>query len=366
LATIISSIKLIKMKKNFKVFTQLKWLLFSGIFLMAINGCKKHDIPVVLNGYQQTNLVSDVDSFGAARIDPTLVNPWGISFSATSPLWISANHTSLSVIYDKDGNTVIPNVTIENGNGAPTGQVFNGTSAFIIPETGKPARFIFCGENGTIDAWNGGTSAIRVADRSGNNAVYKGMVMANDGTGNFLYVANFKKGKIDVFDSTFKFVTNKLFVDHSIPDDFGPFNIRNINGNLYVTYAKHQGPDNEDDKKGPGNGYVDIFNTKGELLSRFASKGALNSPWGIVAATPGFSPYKNAILIGNFGDGRINLFSENGDLIGALKDVTGHDIIIDGLWALENNIHNANPDNLYFTAGPADETHGLFGYISKK
>jgi len=354
-------------KKIFGVVTPTlqTWFIF-GIFLILINGCKKHDIPVVLNGYQQTNLVADIAAYGAARIDPNLVNPWGISFSATSPLWISANHTSVTVIYDKDGNTVIPAVTIQNENGAPTGQVFNGTTGFIIPGTGKPARFIFCGENGTIDAWNGGSMAIQVADRTKNDAVYKGMAMGNDGTGNFLYVTNFKGSKIDVFDSTFKYVTNKPFVDHSIPADYGPFNIRNIKGNLYVTYAKHLAPDNEDDKKGAGNGYVDIFTTNGVLVKRFATKGALNSPWGIVPATAGFTPIPNSILIGNFGDGRINVFAQNGDFMGSLKDVSGHDIIIDGLWAIENNIHNANPDHLYFTAGPADETHGLFGYISKK
>jgi len=344
----------------------LKNFFIAGIFFMTINGCKKHEIPVSLIGYQQTNLVADVEGYGAARIDPNLVNPWGMSFSATSPIWISANGTSVSVIYNKDGMTVIPPVTIQNGNGAPTGQVFNNTTGFVIPETGRPARFIFAGENGTIDAWNGGSSAVQVADRSSEEAVYKGIAMGNDGTGNFLYVANFKGSKVDVFDSIFQYVTGKPFVDHAIPPNYGPFNIRNINGNLYVTYAKHKAPDNEDDQKGKGNGYVDVFNTKGELLSRFASKGALNSPWGIVPAVPGFSPVANAILIGNFGDGRINVYDENGGFMGSLKNVDGHDIIIDGLWAIENNIHNADPEQLYFTAGPADETHGLFGYINKK
>ncbi len=356
------------MKKiTFGVFAPLlKGFLVLGMFFMLMNGCKKHDIPLLLNGYQQTNLVADTEGYGAARIDPSLVNPWGISFSATSPLWISANHTSVSVIYDNDGMTVIPPVTLQNGNGAPTGQVFNGTTGFVIPETGKPARFIFAGEDGTIQAWNGGSAAIQVADRSADEAVYKGIALGNDGTGNFLYLANFKGGTVDVFDSTFQYVTDKPFEDHSIPADYGPFNIRNINGKLYVTYAKHLAPDNEDDQKGKGNGYVDVFNTKGQLLSRFATRGALNSDWGIVPAVPGFSPFPNSILIGNFGDGRINVYGQNGGFIGSLKDVNGHDIIIDGLWALENNIHNANPLQLYFTAGPADETHGLFGYLSKK
>jgi uncharacterized protein (TIGR03118 family) len=261
--------------------------------------------------------------------------------------------------------TKIPPVSIQNGKGSPTGQVFNGTTGFVIPGTNKTARFIFAGEDGTITAWNGGTVATLVADRSHEGAVYKGLAMANDGTGNFLYATNFKESKIDVFDSTFTFITGKPFHDSSIPSDFGPFNIRAINGNLYVTYAKHQAPDNVDDKKGHGNGFVNIFNTKGQFIKRFASRGALNSPWGIVPSGPGSSSISDAILIGNFGDGFINVFTNNGDFAGSLKDDMGNNIAIDGLWAIENNIYTADPEHLYFTAGPANETHGLFGYISK-
>lgn len=362
-------LKLKKMKKALsgEIAPPLKGLFILFVFFMIMNGCKKHELPLpLLDGYHQTNLVADVAGYGAARIDPALVNPWGISFSPTSPLWISANHTSVSVIYDKDGMTVIPPVTIQNGNGAPTGQVFNGTTGFVIPETGKPARFIFCGEDGTITAWNGGPAAVLVADRSNEEAVYKGLAMANDGTGNFLYAADFKGSKIDVFDSTFTYVTDKPFQDASIPGNYGPFNIRNIDGKLYVTYAKHLAPDNEDDQKGAGNGYVDIFSTDGKLIKRFASRGALNSPWGIVPSAAGFTSVSGAILIGNFGDGLINVYTSDGNFVGSLKDSSGHNIAIEGLWAIESNIHNADPQQLYFTAGPADETHGLFGYISKK
>lgn len=344
----------------------LKILFVSSMLLMIASSCKKNEIPpTLLKGYHQINLVADVDGYGAARIDPALVNAWGISFSPTSPLWISAAGTSVSVVYDKNGITRIPPVSIQNGNGSPTGQVFNGTTGFVIPGTNRPARFIFAGEDGTITAWNGGTAAMLVADRSGEGAVYKGLAMANDGTGNFLYATNFKKGQIDVFDSTFTYVTDKPFHDNSIPADYGPFNIRLINGNLYVTYAKHQAPDNIDDKKGHGNGYVNIFDTKGRLIKRFVSRGALNSPWGIVPSIPGSSPIGDAIFIGNFGDGLINVYTNNGDFVGSLKDDMGHNIVIDGLWAIENNIYTANPENIYFTAGPADETHGLFGYLSK-
>lgn len=336
------------------------------VFMIMLVGCKKLNYPPPqVNGFNQTNLVADTAGYGAARIDPALVNPWGISFSPTSPLWISTNHTSSSVIYDKDGLTVIPAVTIASGNGEPTGQVFNGTTGFVIPTNGKPARFIFAGEDGTISAWNGGTAAITVADRSHQEAVYKGLAMATNGKANFLYAANFKRGKIDVFDSTFAFVKHNAFVDKNIPSNYAPFNIRNINGNLFVTYAQRKAPDNEDDQKGAGNGYVDIFNPKGELIQRFASRGALNSPWGIVPAADGFLSEPNTILIGNFGDGRINVYKADGAFVGSLKDKWGHDIIIDGLWALESNVPNADPLRLYFTAGPADESHGLFGYLSK-
>ncbi len=348
------------------VIQPLKGFFILSLVFMTMYGCKKHEFPpLFLDGYHQTNLVSDVAGYGAARLDPNLVNPWGISFSPTSPLWISANHSSSSLIYDKDGMTIIPPVIIQGGNGAPTGQVFNGTSGFVIPENGKPARFIFAGEDGTLSSWNGGPAAITVVDRSHEGAVYKGLAMANDGTGNFLYATNFKERKIDVFDSTFTYVTDKPFWDGAIPADYGPFNIRNIDGKLFVTYAKHKAPDNMDDQKGPGNGYIDIFSANGKLLKRFASRGALNSPWGIVQSVPGSGNIANTLLIGNFGDGHINVYEADGEYVGSLKDKWGHDIVIDGLWALENNIHNADPKQIYFTAGPAEETHGLFGYLSK-
>jgi len=362
------NIKIKKMKKFIVavVAPPLKGIFILSAALMVLNGCKKNEFPPSqLNGYLQTNLVADTAGFGAARIDPGLVNPWGISFSPTSPLWISANHTSLAIVYNKDGMTVIPNVTIQGGNGAPTGTVFNGTTGFVIPANGKPARFIFAGEDGTISGWNGGTAAVTLADRSHEQAVYKGLAMANDGTGNFLYATNFKGSKIDVFDSTFTYVTDKPFQDPGIPGDYGPFNIRNIQGELFVTYAKHKAPDNMDDEAGPGNGYIDIFSPQGVLLKRFASGGALNSPWGIVPAAPGFFNVPNTILIGNFGDGRINVYQADGEYAGTLKDKRHRDIVIDGLWTLENNVPNADPGQLYFTAGPDDESHGLFGYLSK-
>jgi uncharacterized protein (TIGR03118 family) len=337
-----------------------------SMFLLISAGCRKHDVHVVLSGYQKTVLVSDVDGFGAARLDPTLVNAWGIAVVPSGPIWIASNHTSITQVYDKTGATLIPAIPILSGEGAPTGVVFNATTKFVVPNNGKPGRFIFSGEDGTLNAWNGGTFTFKVADESNGKAVYKGLAMGNVGADTFLYATDFHNRKIDVFDKDYNLVSGKAFGDPSIPNDFAPFNIRNIGGWLYVTYAKQKGPDNMDDQKGEGNGFIDIFNANGKLLKRFTSRGALNSPWGIVEASQGFGPIGNAILVGNFGNGRINVFDKEGRYFGQLTDETGHGVEIDGLWSLENNVPGTDPNQLYFTAGPDEESHGVFGYLLKK
>jgi uncharacterized protein (TIGR03118 family) len=347
---------------------------FCTLFILLIfnPGCKKNVLHFLLNGYEQTNLVADTAGFGAAKIDPNLVNAWGVAFVPSGPIWISDNHTGLSTIYDKNGNTLRPPVTIplpgSSSGGSPTGVVFNSTTDFMI-KTGKQSqasRFIFATEDGTIAAWGGGNNAVIVADRSTFMAVYKGIAIANDGSSNFLYATNFSQAKIDVFDRNFNLVSGKHFHDPGIPAGFAPFNIRNINGWLYVTYAK-QKPDHHDDLAGPGNGFVSIFRPDGSLVKRFASQGPLNSPWGIVQAKIGFceESEESPILIGNFGDGRINVFSDDGKFLGPLKD-DGRPISIDGLWSIENDVPTANPNQLFFTAGPAKETHGIFGFLEKR
>ena len=249
--------------------------------------------------------------------------------------------------------------------GAPTGVLFNSTTDF------GGNKFIFAGEDGTIlrhgVRWC--NTAVKVADRSQFNAVYKGITMANDGTANFLYVANFKGGKIDVFDSGFHYVTNKPFIDPTIPAGYAPFNIQKIGENLYVTYAKQKGPDDMDDEAGHGNGYVSVFKANGTFAKRLFSRGDLNSPWGIALAPAGFVADQQAILIGNFGDGKINAFDFTGKHYGELQS-GGHALVIDGLWAIDflnGNKPNtgSSTDWLYFTAGPNDESHGLFGYIHR-
>ena len=340
----------------------IKALLIGLALLSGIYSCKKnHPGPQQRFDISQTNLVADTAGYGAAKIDPALKNAWGIAVNPTGVVWISANHSATSPVYDKTGATLRPPVTIPSVNagdpGAPTGIVFNGSTDF------GGNKFIFAGEDGVITAWAGGNAAVKVADRSTAGAVYKGLAIATDGGASFLYAANFKGKKIAVFDSNFSLVTTKPFADTSIPADFGPFNIQNIGGMLYVTYAKLKGPDNEDDQAGPGNGYVNIFRPDGTLVGRFASTGTLNSPWGITHAPAGFAAPFETILVGNFGDGRINVFSLQGIYIGQLQN-NGQTIGIEGLWALDFLKPNAtNTDPLFFTAGPHDESHGIFGSL---
>jgi uncharacterized protein (TIGR03118 family) len=333
--------------------------------------CKKEVPKVALNGYEQTNLVSDTAGYGAAIIDPGLVNAWGLATAPSGPIWISDNNAGLSTIYSKSGMTLIPPVTIpapdSPAGGTPTGIVFNSTTDFMIwnNKAGQASKFIFATEDGTIAAWGGGKAATIVADHSKDNAVYKGLALTKNGSSNFLYATNFRAATIDVFDGNFNRVSGMHFLDPAIPAGFSPFNISNINGMLYVTYAK-QNAEKHDDVAGHGNGFVSIFRPDGSLVKRFASRGTLNSPWGIVEARIGFwNDSTNVILVGNFGDGRINAFDTQGQFLGQLSD-EGRPISIDGLWSLANNLPTASPDQLFFTAGPAKETHGLFGFLQKR
>ncbi|HEX3385530.1 MAG TPA: TIGR03118 family protein, partial [Mucilaginibacter sp.] len=292
---------------------------------------------------------------------------WGIAAVPNGPIWISANHTGLSVVYDNTGQMKRPPVTIpaamSGQMGAPDGVVFNGTTDF------GGNKFIFASEDGIVTAWSSGNAAVKVADRSSSNTVYKGIALATCNSSNFLYLADFKGNKIDILDKNFNYVTLNGFHDPNIPAGFAPFNIANIGGKLFVAYAKQKGPDNMDDQAGAGNGYVDIFDTNGTFIKRFASQGTLNSPWGVTASPAGFADDKGAILVGNFGDGRINIFDMQGNFEGQLEDTNGQPLAIDGLWGLaflQDNIGGSPNNPLYFTAGPNHEAHGLFGYLKKK
>lgn len=334
------------------------------------------------HGYVQTNLVSDLSGV-AATTDPHLVNAWGITFGPTTPFWISDNGTGFSTLYNGAGTRFPPAsplvVTIPPDAGspadttaAPTGTVFNGTTDFVVAAKGHSAasRFIFATEDGTISGWNpavDGMHAILGADRSADGAVYKGLALAQTAAGNFLYATNFRAGTVDVFDAQFHLVSLAgAFVDPNIPAGYAPFNVRNIGGWLYVTYAK-QNDVKHDDVAGQGHGFLDVFDTSGQLVRRIAQHGVLNSPWGLALAPASFGRFGGDLLVGNFGDGHINAFDPaSGNFRGELRDDHGHALVIDGLWALTfgNGASGGRTDTLYFTAGPDGEQHGLFGAVS--
>jgi len=375
--------------------------------------------------YAQHNLVSD-GAVPADLVDAALVNAWGLVASATSPWWIADNGTGLSTLYNgntgaKLGLTVsvvgAPTGIVFNGGsgfvvtsgaasgparfifateqgtvlgwnptvaatqavvsvaGAPTGVVFNGGTGFVVTSgaASGPARFIFATEQGIVLGWNptvASTQAIVAVDNSAGGAVYKGLAIANTAAGDRLYAANFHAGTVDVFDAAFHPVSAG-FSDAALPPGYAPFGIRNLGGTIYVTYAL-QDADRKDDVAGVGHGFVNAFGTDGHLLRRVTSKGRLNSPWGLALAPADFGQFSGNLLVGNFGDGHINAFDlerfeGNGELQqrGQLHAADGPPIAIDGLWAIAfGNGASAGPTNaLFFTAGPFEEAHGLFGKL---
>jgi uncharacterized protein (TIGR03118 family) len=340
---------------------------------------------IATRSYAQTNLVSDIPGL-AAHTDPNLKNPWGTSVGPGSPIWVSDNHAGVTTLYDGAGNPQPLVVAIpappsagEVAVGAPTGQAFNTfdptSSDFVISENGNsgPAFFLFATEDGTIAGWNPNVDrphAVIAVDRSTATdsagdvgALYKGLALVNTPAGKFLYASNFRFGTVDVFDSHFKLVNS--FTDPTIPAGFAPFGIHNIGGKLFVTFAK-QGPGKEDDAARPGNGFVDVFAPNGDLLQRLVSRGELDSPWAVTLAPPTFGPFGGDILVGNFGNGRINAYDPvSGEFQGKLSGPGGGPIVIDGLWGLRfaPATPGAGPNTLFFTAGLNDEADGLFGTI---
>lgn len=329
--------------------------------------------PQELKDFVQVNLVGDNDEYNPARINPNLINGWGISFPASGPAWVSAEGTGKSLVLNGDGSPVaISPVTIPPAGLAPsshpTGQVFNPTTDFKLPN-GNPARFIFAQAEGGISGWNGGSTAVKKIDDSQEGAAYLGIAIANDRGNNFLYVANFAEGEISVYDKNWAEV-DKPFEDPDLPSGYSPFNIQAIDGKLYVMYAKVD-PEEHEEEKGPGLGYVDIYNPDGSLMKRFISNGQLNAPWGIAKAPMGFwgegSSTSDVYLVGNFGDGHINAYADNGKFLGQLRQ-HGEPIQIEGLWGIAFAPPTSTALNrnwLFFAAGPDDEEHGLFGYIKK-
>jgi uncharacterized protein (TIGR03118 family) len=340
-------------------------------------------LPVVTTAqhYTQTNLVSD--QMGVAAVhDPNLINPWGLTRSATSPWWVSDNNAGVSTLYTGAGAIVPINVTgtvtIPGPKGsdptfvsAPTGIVFNGSPTdFLIG--GVPAHFIFVTEDGTISGWNSGKSAVRVVDHSdggsAKGAVYKGATTALVDGNVFLYVTNFRSGKVEVYDTNFKRVhlSEEQFDDERIPRDFAPFNVQNIGGTLFVTYAMQDGA-KHDSVPGDGLGFVELYEPTGRHIGHLQHGPWLDSPWGVVWTPRDFGRFSNSILVGNFGSGKIAAY--NGftrEFIGFVKNPDNSVLSIDGLWALTfGNGATAGPaTTLFFSAGPGGEQHGLFGTLT--
>ncbi|MGE5171075.1 MAG: TIGR03118 family protein [Rudaea sp.] len=318
--------------------------------------------------YEVTNLVADVPGV-AANTDPNLLNGWGVAMLATSPIWVSGNGAGASTIYNGLGaalpfSPVIIPTREGTGRGVPTGIVANpSANDFLL--NGAQARFLWATEDGAIAAWNGGPTATIMFAAPGD-AVYKGLALAGNGTSFRLYAADFHNGKIDVLDKAFVPTTVPGgFEDPSLPAGFKPFNIMNLQGNLYVAYAQRE-KDGDDEVAGQGLGFVDVFDADGFLIARVASRGRLNAPWGMAIAPAGFGKFSNHLLVGNFGDGRINAYDvKNFTFAGQLHTSNGRPLVIDGLWgiAFGNGFQSQPTDTLFFAAGPGDEQHGLYGKI---
>jgi uncharacterized protein (TIGR03118 family) len=335
------------------------------------------------NSYTMTPLISDT-GVGGSKVDPNLVNGWGITASGTSPWWVANNGTDTSTLYRGDGTIVARVVSVPGG---PTGTVFNGVGTnFVVSAAGASgnAVFIFANEDGEIRGWNPNVPApnpnnlTEVGVPAHGGASYKGLAIGSVGPNAYLYAADFHNGKVDIYDSSWTLQNQNwagAFVDPSIPAGFAPFGIQNLNGMIFVTYAK-QDAEAGDEVAGEGLGYVSAFGTDGSFMGRVASRGALNAPWGLAWAPatdgqghPGFGKFSGDLLVGNFGDGRINAFAwtpGGWEARGHLKTANHHPLVIDGLWGIGfGNGSGSGPiTTLYFAAGPDDESHGLYGSVT--
>jgi uncharacterized protein (TIGR03118 family) len=323
-----------------------------------------------------TNLVSD-GSVPAATIDPNLINPWGISRTATSPLWVSDNGTGLATVYNSAGTKLPLSVTIAPPSGqtfaaSPTGQVATGsTSDFLLSgASNSAASFIFATEDGTISGWSNNvspTSSVLKVDNydNGAGAVYKGLAISGAPGSEVLYAANFRSGQVEMYNNHFGLIGT--FTDPTVAAGYAPFNVQVLNGNLYVTYAL-QDSAKHDDVAGAGNGYVDEFSLSGVFEKRLVTQGGkVDSPWGLDIAPSDFGTFAGDLLVGNFGDGTISAFDPtNGTFEGTLDGTNGDPLVLGDLWALTNGNGGSggSPLDVYFSAGITDEAHGLLGSIS--
>ena len=338
------------------------------------------------SAFRQINLVSD--QHGKAHLtDPDLVNAWGLAASPGtnaspgSPLWVADNGTDKATLYAGKTPASVSKVglVVHVTGAAPTGQVFNpDTSAFVVRDRkghSGASMFIFDTENGTIDGWNPAVGAkgsnpstvTEVAHNRGAKAVYKGLALAQASNGKpYLYATNFHSGRIEVYNRHFKRVRlpGGKFMDPNLPAGYAPFGIAELGGELYVTFAK-QDAMRHDDVAGRGHGFVDVFTNDGAFVHRLVTRGALDSPWGLAQAPAGFGQFSGDLLVGNFGNGHINVYDPaTGAHLGQLRRANGDPIVIDGLWGLMfGNGNAAKTNELVFSAGPGGEAHGLLGKI---
>jgi uncharacterized protein (TIGR03118 family) len=317
------------------------------------------------NSFRVVPLVSDQPGV-APNTDPNLVNAWGLTSGPTTPWWVADNATDKSTLYrGLDGQ---PQALVVNVHNAPTGTVFNSTTGFVLPTGGK-ALFLFDTEEGKVLGWNQaqGTNAVVVADLD-DGANYKGLAISDTAAGPRLYAADFHNARVDVFDGGFGNVPGG-FVDPGLPSGYAPFGIQTIGDRVFVTYAQ-QDEEGADEVAGQGKGFVDAYDTAGNLVARVAQHGQLNAPWGLAIAPSSFGRFAGDLLVGNFGDGQINAYATAGsgrfEHRGELRDASGKSLAIDGLWALQvgRGGNNGPAGTLFFTAGPDDEEHGLFGQIA--
>jgi uncharacterized protein (TIGR03118 family) len=335
-----------------------------------------------MSGYVSTHLISNVNTasnpsnpYSTSNADPNLVNAWGIAFNPQGFVWVANNGTSTSTLYDGHGVAQSLVVAIPPGNAgsaSPTGIVFNGTSGFQVTQGGLTgaSAFLFVGEAGTLSGWSptvNMTNAVLVVDGAAQGKVYKGLALATAAGASRLYAADFHNGVVDVFDANFAPVVQAgAFSDSSLPAGYAPFGIQAIGNQIFVSYAM-QDAAAHDDVAGAGLGAVDIFDTAGNLVKRLiAPGGKLNAPWGMAMAPADFGTFSGALLVGNFGDGKINAFDPaTGALLGTLTDPSGTVVAIDGLWgiAFGNGINSQPTNTLFYAAGPANEQNGVYGRI---
>jgi uncharacterized protein (TIGR03118 family) len=372
------------------------WLC-AGVLLAAATGSvAAQTIGPLPNNYLVHNLVSDLANT-ADHQDPNLRNPWGVGFGAT-PFWVGNNGAGNATLYGGAGAVIPLVVTIpQAGNagtaGSVTGVIYNpftsNPNAFDV-QTGKPSLFLFCSEDGVISGWNqavSGKKASILFDNSKSGAVYTGCATGGTAAAPYLFAANFNAGTVDVYDGNLNlnpspynsqntlpqpYSTSSAFSNPAIPAGFAPFNVQNINGTLFVTYAK-QDAQKHTNVGGPGNGYVAMFNLNGSLIANLISQGPLNSPWGMAIAPANFGQFAGALLVGNFTDGTINAFNAtSGATLGTLDDTAGNPIAIPGLWSLNfgGGAQGEDPGTLYITAGIGGgpnndpvQAHGLLASI---